>query len=122
MFRNRPVSLALVGLFVWLTACTSYKQIGLSEDADHGKVRVTLTDGERETIHDPRVEADSIRGRVNGAEWGMPLDQIADAEAVGVNVVGTVFTALGVTLFLGALVCAAACPPLFSTGDWSWSP
>jgi len=46
VFRNRPVSLALVGLFVWVTGCTSWTQIGVSEVADHGKVRVTLTDGE----------------------------------------------------------------------------
>ena len=31
MLRNRPVSLALVGLFVWITGCTSYKQIDIGE-------------------------------------------------------------------------------------------
>jgi len=62
VFRNRFVSLLLVGLFVWVTACSSYRQIEVGEVADHGKVRVTLTDGERETIHEPWVEGDSIRG------------------------------------------------------------
>ena len=48
MYCSRPASLALVGLFIWLTGCTSYKQIQLSEVSDYGKVRVTQTDGERE--------------------------------------------------------------------------
>jgi len=61
VFRSRPVSLALVGLFVWVTACTSYRQIEIGEVADHTKVRVTLTDGETETIHEPWVEANSLR-------------------------------------------------------------
>lgn len=35
MFRSRPVSLTLVGLFVWTTACTSYRHIGMGEPPDH---------------------------------------------------------------------------------------
>ena len=78
MYRSRPVSLALVGLFIWLTGCTSYKQIQLSEVSDYGKVRVTRTDGERETFSDPRVEADSIKGKDSAA---ISLDQVAEVEA-----------------------------------------
>ena len=97
--RCRPVSLALVGLFVWVTACSSYSQIGLSEIADHGKVRVTTTDGDRTTVHNPRVEADSIKGEDAGA---IPVDEVVKLEAVGTDEVGTVFTVLGV--FVGVLV------------------
>ena len=64
MFRSRPVSLALVGLFVWVTGCTSYRQIALSEINTYEKVRVTTVVGEEETIQYPRIEGDSIRGQV----------------------------------------------------------
>ncbi len=105
MFRNRPVSLALVGLFIWLTACSSYSQIGLAEVADHGKVRVTLTDGERETVRDPWIEADSIRGR----EAVFALDQVTKLEAVGTNVAGTVFTVFGAVVLAGAIFAFIWC-------------
>ena len=60
MFRSRPVSLALVALFVWMTACSSYKQIELNEVADYGEVRVTLTDGERIVVPQDAFTADSF--------------------------------------------------------------
>ena len=110
MFRNRFVSLALVGLFVWVTACSTYTQIGIGDVADHGKVRVTKTDGERETIKDPRVEVDSIKGLVEKAGYlrprAIPMDEVAALEAVGTDEAGTVFTVLGV--FLGIVVVAYA--------------
>ena len=60
MFRSRPVSLALVGLFLWLTGCTTWQQIELGEMADHDKVRVTLADGERVVLTEDEIAADSI--------------------------------------------------------------
>jgi hypothetical protein len=50
--------LALVGLFVWVTACTSYKQIEIGEAADHGEVWVTFADGERIVLQEVTVEGD----------------------------------------------------------------
>ena len=112
MFRSRPVSLALVGLFIWLTGCTSYKQIELSEVADHGKVRVTTIDGERETVHNPRVEADSIKGHVNeGAEQvarTISVDQVVELEEVGSNTAGTVLLVVG-SLAVVLVLVGAAC-------------
>ena len=94
--RSRLVSLALGGLFVCVTGCQSYKQIELSEVADHGKVRVTLTDGERETVADPRVEADSIKGKDSAA---IPLNQVAEVEAKMKDVASTlVLVGVGVAL------------------------
>ena len=78
MYRSRAASLTLIGLFIWVTGCTSYKQIQLSEVADYGKVRVTQIDGERETFSEPRVEADSIKGKDVAA---IPLHQVAEVEA-----------------------------------------
>ena len=96
MFRNQALSLALVGLFIWVTACTSYKQIELGEVGDYGKVRVTLTDGERGTVADPRVEADSIKGKDSAA---IPLDQVAEVEAKKKDVASTlVLVGVGVAL------------------------
>jgi len=127
MYRNRPVSLVLVGLFVWVTACTSYTQIELAEVADHGKVRVTLTDGERATIRESRVEADSIKGLAeknkalgvnqDRAPWAIPLDQVAALEAVGTDEVATVFTVLGVVVLVGAVLLTAC----LGSSDYSCS-
>jgi len=79
VFRSRPASLALVGLFVWPTGCSTYTQIEPAEVADHYQVRVTTTDGERQTIKNPRVEADRITGENARA---IPMDQVAEFEAV----------------------------------------
>ena len=122
MFRNRPVSLALVALFVWLTACTSYKQIEVGEVSHHGKVRVTLTDGERETLHDPWVDGDSIKAYTSETVGNLgalarvehtvafPLDQVAELGAVGTNEVGTVFAVLGIVVVVTAVALALICP------------
>ncbi len=106
--------MALVGLFLWVTACTSYKQIELGEVADHGKVRVTLTDGERETIRDPRIVGDLI---VGGGLKMIPLVQVAELEAVSIDEVGTILTVLAVAVVIGAAVsvigfatCGDSCP------------
>ena len=104
--RCRPLSVAWVGLFLWTTACTSYSAIGVHEVPDHGKVRVTTVDGERQTIHDPRVEADSIKSRDATA---IPLDHVSTLESVGTNVVGTVFTVIGVALLVHALYATIDC-------------
>lgn len=116
MIRNRPVSLALVGLFVWLTACTSYKQIGIREVADHAKVRITLTNGQRETVRDPRVEGDSITFQVKEGrptpqrvDRSLALARVVKFEAVGTDEVATVFLVLGIVVAVGAAVIYIAC-------------
>jgi len=124
VFRSRPVSLALVGLFLWVTACTSYKQIEPAEVTDHGKVRVTRTDGVRETLRDPWVAADSIRGHEKpGTERDysdpiviIPLDQVGTLEVSYVNGGKTVVFVAAVivgALLIGGLACGGACSPDF---------
>jgi hypothetical protein len=111
VFRNRPVSLVLIGLFVWVTACTSYKQIELAEVTDHGKVRVTFADGERTTLREANVIGDSISGlvregrpRPEDVERSFATDQVTYVEAKGTNVVGTVFLTFGIAVVLAAAI------------------
>jgi hypothetical protein len=117
VIRSRTVSLALVGLFVWVTGCSSHTQIELGEVADHGKVRVTLIDGERETIHDPWVEGDSIRSTDADA---IPLGQVAEFEAVGTDEVGTVFTVLGVSVLALVAFVGIGCAIESCSMNMSW--
>jgi hypothetical protein len=106
MFRNRPISLALVGLFVWVTGCSSYKQIELGEVADHEKVRVTFADGERVVLQDVTVEGDSIHhwekaeqpAQYAAVRVASPLDQVVEVEAEGMGSGGLI-----VLIVVGAL-------------------
>ena len=109
MFRNRSVSLALVGLFLWVTGCTSYKQIELSEVADYGEVRVTLTDGAQRDFYRATAEADSLKGRLDTegtAVYGIPLDQVSTVEVGRISAGKTIGLVFGVTL--GVIVAAYA--------------
>jgi len=110
VFRSRRVSMALVGLFVWVTACTSYTQIEVDKVADHGRVRVTLTTGERETLHDPRVVADTITGDEGPPSRdtvSYPLDQVVGVEASSTDVPGTVGVVIGAA-FVALIVISIA--------------
>ena len=75
---------------------------------DHGKVRVSLASGDRETIHDPWVEADSIKGRQHIETRALSVDQVTDIEAVGTNEVATVFAVLGIAVGVLVIACAAS--------------
>ena len=112
MKRSRPVSLALVGLFVWVTACASYTQIQLSDISNHDVVRVTTTTGERRTYTLPRVEAERVVGQ---NERSTPVAQVASLEAVGTDEVATLALAAGVVLVGAAIGLAiwAASDPCF---------
>lgn len=120
MFRNRTVSLALLGLFLWTTACTSYKQIEFSEVADHAKVRVTLTDGERLVVYEPALAADSIHYWEREADrpqrvHTIPLDQVSVLEARHGDVLKILGLTVGVmALIVGAslLACSSGCDPI----------
>ena len=93
MSKSRPVSLALVGLFLWLTACTSSKQIEVGEVSHHAKVRVTFTDGERETLDNPWVDGDSIKAYTSesvGKPLGIHQQRVTDTVAFPVSEVESV--------------------------------
>ena len=107
MFKSRPVSLALVGLFVWVTACTSYKQIEPAEVADYDEVRVTFSDGEQLVSKDVTVEGDSIQywqkpdksAQYSAVRVSSPLDQVTEVEAKKKDLASTlVLVGVGVAL------------------------
>ena len=111
MFRNRFVSLALVGLFLFVTGCSSWTPIGISEVTDHGEVRVTRSAGDRWTIYDPRVEADSIKGKNLLA---VPLDQVTKLEAEKTDTGATVALVMGLLVVAGGVTLA-----ILAASDWT---
>lgn len=121
--RCRPVSVALLGLFLWTTACSSYSQIEPGEVADHDHVRVIMTDGVQYDLYDPVIEADSIRGREVREEapdypypiQSIPLDQISAIETTHVDAAETALVVVGVT-FVGLTILAVATADLSGLG------
>ena len=107
MFRNRPISLALAGLFAWATGCSTYTQVAPGDVTDYEKVRVTTRDGLRVDYYDPFVEADSIKGRgIPGSEavYAMSLDRVTTIEEGGSEPGKT--TALVIGIMAGAAILA----------------
>jgi hypothetical protein len=69
---------------------------------------VTTTDGERRSLYEPEVVADSIRGKLERSSQvtlAYPLDQVAEMQSVGTHDIGTgaVIVVLGIGLFVVAL-------------------
>ena len=84
MKRSRTVSPALVGLLVWVTACTTWKQIEPGEAGGFDRVRVSTLDGEvRDVVG--TSERRIRHARVKHAEEVRRLVQRQTA-GVGVNV------------------------------------
>jgi len=109
MSRSRTLSLVLIGLLVSVTACYNYDRITPAEVGYHGKIRVWTVSGEREVIHDPRVEGDSIKGKDAAP---VSLFHIAEIEAMDLNVGGTVLV-VG-TVVLGAVAVGVLVADLVS--------
>lgn len=117
MFRNRSVSLALVGLFLWATGCVKHTQIELAQVADHESIELTMTSGDRAKMRRATVESDSIRGQIQQARrigspaWGdtvaVPLSEVASIIAVESNTAGTVGLVVGIPLALLLIGVAA---------------
>jgi hypothetical protein len=122
MYRARSDSLALVALFVWLTACTSATQIGVGEVSDHGKMRVTTTDGEKHDFFHTVVEADSIKGQLRKQPaspyydepvYAISLDQVSKIERFPADAAKTVGLVLGIVF-----VVVVGSYALLASSDW----
>jgi hypothetical protein len=115
------VSLALSGLLVWPTACTSYKQIEPGDVANYGKARVTLDDGSHVVVASPQIQADSLVG-FEAESWSaadraytyrvrVGLDQIETVEASYTSAGKTVALVGGIVIgvgLIGGLICEAS--------------
>lgn len=110
VLRSRTLSLVLAGSLLWVTACYSYRLIDMSELSNHGEIRVTLTDGKRTQISDPRVVEGSVEGKLTSAATAtIPVDSVAKVEAKSVNVPATIGLSLIVALALGTALFFAVC-------------
>ena len=132
MFRNRPVSLALVGLFVWMTACMSYRPIEIGDVANYGKVRVTLTDGERLDLYKPAVVSDSIhywKKKLPSSPYypepvcSIPLDQVSAVEGEYTNVAQSIGAGvLSAAAVVGLIFMAEATKDIPDWSEVNWDP
>lgn len=62
MYCSKATLLALVGLFLWLAACTGYRPAPTWTGAEYERVRVTKTDGTHVEIREAQFTADGIEG------------------------------------------------------------
>ena len=115
MFRNRAVSLALVGLCVWLTGCTSWQQIEIAELPDYSVVKVTTTDRDEHQFRDPELVSDTLRGRVmedariGGYRWSdsvtaIPLGSVQNIESRETDYGQTTLAVLAGAAFVGVMI------------------
>ena len=115
MKRSRPVSLALVGLFLWVTGCTRYQEIEFPDVVAYDEVRVTTKDLNRRLLFEPSLDGDELRGyssrdtAAGEEQWVIPVDGVARIEARQDDTAGTVVLAM---LGLGLVVAVVA------TVDW----
>jgi hypothetical protein len=105
-----------------VSACASYSQIELGDVSGHDRVRVTLADGQRETLLDPVVTEDAISGREDQARRSrdpvvplvIPLEQVSKLESVDKNTGKTVAAVMGgivAGLLILTIVVYAVDPP-----------
>ena len=116
MYRSRPTPLALVGLFVCVTGCTSHTQIELAQVADYDNIELTMIGGGRTEMRRATVESDSIRGqirqasRIGGPAWGdtaaVSLSEVENIVAIESKTAGTVGATLSIVLPLALLSLA----------------
>lgn len=108
MIRNRIVSLALVGLFVWMTGCNKWVPLEppyAPLQGEYTQLRITQEGGEQVVLEDPRLEADShLLGTVSDPERvvAIPIDSVQMIEKrEGDNAVGYM---IGVGAVAGMIV------------------
>lgn len=112
MKRSRPVSLALIGVFMWQAACISYRQIQPGEVAEYHKIYIRTDDGIRHLLMEPSLEADSLRGFTNresravGMSWSVALTQVDEIEAPKLNAGAT---AVGLVIVVGVVAAMVVC-------------
>ena len=98
LFRRFVLPLTLVTL---LSACTKWVALEppyAPSQGEYEKLRITGDDGTRVVIHDPRLEADSLRGTVSDSDQvaAIPIDSVQKIEKRGTNWLATAGLVVGV--------------------------
>ena len=108
MRRSRPVSLALVGLLLWVAGCQTYRQIHLTDLPAH-KVRVTLASGESARVDSVRLEGDLVRAMRDDTVLIFHTVSIAELEAKKTNIPLSIGAFVGGAVVLHGLMVVVAC-------------
>ena len=88
-------------LVAFLSGCTKWRTLEPPHAPSLGeyeKLRITGDDGTRVVIHDPQIEADSLRGTVSDSEQVqvIPIDSVQKIEKRGTNWLATAGLVVGV--------------------------
>jgi len=105
-------------LVAFLSACTKWKTLEppyAPSQGEYQKLRITGADGTRVVIHDPRIEADSLRGTVSDSDQiaAIPIDSVQKIEKRGANWLGNIglaYLALNVLAGVGLLIECSSNP------------
>ena len=133
--RSRPISMMLVGLFLWSSACTKWVPLEppyAPLQGDYDKLQITREGGSQVVLKEPRLESDSVWGTVVSSHWDrgdlkhtehdtvIPIESVVKIEKRGTDALATVGLAVGIIGVVGLI--GAATDPL-GLDDWkmSWS-
>ena len=113
--RSRNVSIVLVSLLLSGIACTSYKQIALTEVGAYDEIQV-IQSGLKGTLLHPSVELDSLRGypRDYPTPVSIPLDQVTAVEAKvsdsgkTIGLIAGTTVLVGMAFYIGAAIAFAS--------------
>ena len=105
-------------LVAFLSGCTKWKTLEppyAPSQGEYEKLRITGDDGTRVVIHDPQIEADSLRGTVSDGEQVqvIPIDSVQKIEKRGANWLGNIglaYLAFNVVLGIGLLIECSSNP------------
>ncbi len=105
-------------LVAFLSACTKWKTLELPyapSQGEYEKLRITGDDGTRVVIHDPQIEADSLRGTISDSDQvaAIPIDSVQKIEKRGANWLGNIglaYLAFNVVLGIGLLIECSSNP------------
>ena len=108
--RSRNASIVLVSLLLSGTACTSYKQIEITEVGAYDEIQVIQKSGSKGTLLHPSVELDSLRGhpRDYPTPVSIPLDQVDEVQAKVAAPGKTAGLVAGTAVFVGLAVLLGA--------------
>jgi len=119
--RCRPVSLLLVGLFLWSSACTKWVPLEppyTPSQTEYGKLRITNERGVPVELKEPRLESDSVWGTMVESYWergdlkhrssrvAIPMESVQKIEKRGGDGVATIGLVVGIVGGLGLISAA----------------